>query len=118
MTAGAASGGNSPLAVIETSSIARPSSLLAMLKSVQRIQIVAPFGTDSPESVELTALRLPAALPSSAPAVAARLGLLKSSASTWVQVPVVSDVASVLYWKSSRSAAPPLVTPAPHKTPL
>jgi len=62
MTAGAASGGNSPLAVMETSSIARPSSLEVMLKSVQRIQIVPPLGTDSPEIVELTALRLPVAL--------------------------------------------------------
>jgi len=46
------------------------------------------------------------------------LGLLKSSASTWFQVPVVRDVASVLYWKSSRSAVPRFVTPARHISPV
>jgi hypothetical protein len=64
------------------SSMARPSSLPVGLTLTQRSQKVAPCGMLRPWMVEPMAVRLAAALPSSAPAEAAVLtGLTKSSAS-------------------------------------
>ena len=70
--------GTSNVGVIEKSSTASPSSELVALKSVQRIQNEAPLGMLNPESVLAMAVRLAAALPSSAPAVPAATGLEKS----------------------------------------
>jgi len=73
------SGARSPTrGVIEKVSIARPSSELAMLKSVQRIQKEAPFGMLRPVRGVLTEVWLPDELPFRAPAVTLVLGLLKS----------------------------------------
>ena len=90
-------------AVMVKSSTARPSSAPLALKSVQRIQIVAPLVSDRPVRLLLSAWKLPAALPSRGPADPALDGVPKSSASTSTQVPSVNEVAFRLYWKSSRS---------------
>jgi len=83
-------------------STARPSSAPDASMSFQRIQNVAPSAMARPVIGDVSETRLAAALPSLAPVVAV-LGVMKSSASTSVHVPVVSEVASVLYWKSRRS---------------
>ena len=82
--------------VSEKSSTARPSSEPVALKSLQRIQNVAPLGMLSPLIVPEMAVRLPAALPSRA-ATVATFGDEKLSAATVVHVPVFRPVASVLY---------------------
>src|SRR4051794_14314365 len=65
--------------VSEKSSTARPSSAPgAMSESVQRIQNPAPFAIDRPVMLNETFEKLPALLPTMAPPVAARFGLLKS----------------------------------------
>ena len=87
----------------EKSSIARPSSAPVPSASFQRRQNVAPLAMFRPLMVAASVVRLPTALPSLAPTVAV-LGVTKSSALTSTQVPVVSEVASRLYWKSSWSA--------------
>src|SRR5262249_43713708 len=87
------------------SSTARPSSAPEALKSVQRIQSVAPAGT---EIEEIVAARLAVAGGTTAPTVVVK-GDEKSRASTSVHVPVARLVASRLYWKSSRSAPRPAV---------
>ena len=94
-----------PCGVTLTSSTASPSSAPVALKSCQRNLIVDPGGTERPVMTAERAARFAVELPSSAP-MADVTGDSKSSASTFVQVPVSSDVASRLYWKSSRSTAP------------
>ena len=88
-----------PPTVTETSSMARPSSAPLASASFQRRQNVLPLAMDRLPIVADSAVRLPAALPSFAPVVAV-LGVMKSSAFTSTHVPVVSEVASRLYWKS------------------
>ena len=95
--------------------MARPSSAPEPSASFQRRQKLAPLAMFSPLRVAASAVRLPPALPSLAPVVAV-LGVAKSSALTSVQVPVVSDVASRLYWKSSWSARP--AVPRRHCSPV
>jgi hypothetical protein len=107
-----------PWAVREKSSKARPSSELEMSKSVQRIKNVAPLGMLRSVMLAVIKARFAAAFPSSGPAVAAVLGLEKSSALTSAYVPAVRVVAFVLIWKSSLSAAPRFDTPARHCSPV
>ncbi len=83
--------------------------------SVQRIQNVAPFAMPSDGIVDDSAVRLPAALPSFAPAVAV-FGVTKFSAVTAVHVPVVRFVASVLYSKLSWSVR--VIVPRRHCSPV
>src|ERR1044071_645293 len=90
-------GWTTPCGVSEKLSTARPSSAPEASRSVQRIQKVAPLAMLKPVTVELTATRLAAALPSSSPTVPAETGPVKLSAVTAVQVPVVRLVAFVLY---------------------
>src|SRR6478735_8071894 len=66
-------GGTEPAGVRLKSSMARPSSAPVALESFQRIQNVAPAGMDRLPTEPDTAVRLAAALPSSAPALAAVL---------------------------------------------
>ena len=66
--------------------------------------------------VKLIFLVLASAFPSRAPTVPVVVGEEKSSESTSFQVPVDKLVASVLYWKSSRSALP--VVPRRHCSPV
>ncbi len=69
--------------------------------------------------VKLRAVRFEAALPSRAPTVPVITGLEKSRPLWSVQVPVERLVASVLSWKSSRSAARPAVFwPRRHCSPV
>src|SRR3954453_10017367 len=89
--------GGAPGTVTEKLSIARPSSAPVASTSVQRMKNVAPFGIDNPVMVEEIAVRLPAALPSSAPAVPAVTGGLKSRAFASRYVPVDKSVALTLY---------------------
>jgi hypothetical protein len=92
--------------VREKSSTARPSSEPAGSKSIQRIQKAEPAAIEA-GTVAATAVRFAAAFPSSATAAAPSvIGEEKSSASASVHVPVVRLVASVLIWKSRRSARP------------
>ena len=58
-------------AVMVKLSTARPSSAPLALKSVQRIQNVAPLASDRPVRLLLSVWKLPAALPSLAPVGAA-----------------------------------------------
>jgi hypothetical protein len=102
--------------VRQKSSTPNPSSAPAALKSFQRIQNVVPLAIACPVIVNVTAKRFAGKLPSNAPTVPAELGALKSSWSTSVHVPVVRLVASVLYWKSSRSVRP--VAPSRHCSPV
>ena len=106
----------SPLAVRAKSSTARPSSAPEALKSVQRIQKVAP-GAMFTGMVAVSNVWF--ALPSSAPTTPVVIGLEKSSASTSIQVAPdePSPVALTLYWKSSRSG-PRLAVPRRHCSPL
>src|SRR5215218_4206133 len=107
------------LGVSEKSSTDRPSSAPVASKLFQRIQTVAPLAMPRLLIVLLIAVRLAAALPSRVPATAAVLiGLMKSSGSTSVQVPVVRLVALVLYWKSMRSSRAATVLPMRHCSPL
>ncbi len=91
------------VAVSAKLSTARPSSEPAALRSVQRIQKVAPAGMLRAVIAPEMAVRLAVALPSSAPVVGPVTGAVKSSASASTQVPVVRLVAFRLYWKSRRS---------------
>src|SRR5215211_2149122 len=81
--------GSANVGVSEKSSTARPSSAPDALKSTQRIQKVAPAAIDTPETWPTTDVRFARALPSSAPMVGPVVGAVKSSASTFVHVPVV-----------------------------
>ena len=91
--------GDAPVtfAVIEKSSTARPSSAPVASTSLKRMKKVAPFGMFRPVIVEEMAVRLAAALPSSAPAVPAVTGGLKSRAFASKYVPVDKSVALRLY---------------------
>ena len=105
-----------PLAVSEKSSTARPSSAPEALKSVQRIQNVAPG------AMLIGMLAVSEAwfvLPSSSPTVPVVIGLEKSSASTSIQVAPaeLSPVALTLYWKAIRSG-PRLAVPRRHCSPV
>jgi hypothetical protein len=84
-----------PLAVMEKLSTERPSSAPEASTSVQRMKKDAPLGMLRLVTVVESAVRLAAALPSFAPVVAV-LGVVKSSASTSVYVPVDRSVALVL----------------------
>jgi hypothetical protein len=76
----ATAGADSPdCGVSEKSSTASPSSADEASESTQRIQNVAPFGTESPLRVVLSTVRFAAALPSFAPTVVV-VGVEKSSA--------------------------------------
>ena len=68
-------GSGTPATVIEKSSMARPSSAPVALKSVQRMQNVAPLAIEPLFTVAgLSTSRFAAALPSRAPAVPPRFG--------------------------------------------
>src|SRR6185312_7843247 len=81
------------------------------------IQKVAPLGMLRPVMAKLTAVRFAAALPFFAPTAVGMSGLLKSSASTGVHVPVVRLVALVLYSKSRRSRTAD-AAPRRHSSPM
>ncbi len=110
-----------PPTAIEKSSIARPSSAPEALRSFQRMQKTPPLAMLRLPMVPLTALRLAALLPSSAPAVVAVLiGLVKSSVLTSVQVPAVrlGLPRLVLIWKSRRSSRAAAVFAMRHCSPV
>ena len=86
-----------PWAVSEKSSTARPSSAPEAFKSFQRIQKVAPLEMARLGTLELIDVRFAARLPLRRPTLPAVIGELKSSESTSIHKPVVSDVAFVLY---------------------
>src|SRR5437588_9718644 len=86
--------------VSEKSSTARPSSAPLASKSVQRIQKVAPSGMLREPIVDEMAVRSAAALPFLAPMVTVS-GVVKLSAATPVQAPVLRAVAFKLYSKRS-----------------
>src|SRR5262245_51700838 len=104
MTEGAFSPGGMPLAVTDKSSIANPWSLPESSGSCHRSQISWPAFTVT-VSVAAMAVRLAAALPSSAPAVADAIGPVKLSG--WkvvhpvdgVLAPVITPVLATWYWK-------------------
>ena len=104
-----------PATVIAKSSMARPSSAPDASRSFQRTQNVLPLAIDTLLTVALMATLLPAALPSFAPVIAV-LGVVKSSGSASTQVPVVSEVALRLYWKSMRSVR--VIVPSRHCSPV
>src|SRR4051794_30178422 len=92
------------------SSTASPSSAPgAMSESRHRIQNDAPDGIVRPVIVAEMDDRFAAALPSRAPAVAAVFGLFRSREFASAHVPLLRLVASMLIWKSRRSATPRFV---------
>src|SRR5690348_14551529 len=117
-TDGVTSTGGVPSTEKLTSSMARPSSLPETFRSTQRIQIAADGARLSPVIDAAIAVRFAAALPSSLPATAEVLGELKSRVLTSIHVAAasLSEVAFVLYWKSSRSARP--AAPRRHCSPV
>jgi hypothetical protein len=91
------------------SSIASPSSApLGASKSDHRIQIVPPFARLSPVILKDFDVLFALELPFRAPTVPDEMGPSKFNSLTVVQLPVESEVASMLYWNSSRSALPAL----------
>ena len=88
--------GIAPFAVRQKSSMPRPSSAPVGLKSIHRIQKLAPLGMLRPLIVLVMSVRLAAAFPSNAPTVPVSTGATKFNAVTAVHVPVVKLVASVL----------------------
>src|SRR4030095_4782298 len=106
--------------VREKSSTARPSAAPgAKSEASHRSQKVPPTGIFRPVIVNVIAVRFGALLPTSAPTVPATTGDEKSSPSKSVHIPVPRDVASVLSWKSRRSAARPTVfCPSRHISPV